>query len=1097
MRPEEWKLRMLAVAFPLALADEYFGFRNAQGQRIVPLDQAHVFAAARTDLWERWPQVPRRVREMVGDYWHARPGDVAGRSAFYGMVRYYASSPDGLYRLPEDVEPREATYVVVAHTQKPLRLARGLLREAEELYYGNRGPQPVATAGKWSFGGDSSVVTIPDGEGEAGVAPLRLRTTPYRREVALSHRQVLRLAQRQSAANGRNRWKPALMARFFDRLLDTDDRKVERLRMPAGKVTVLNAPTGVGKSVLLNAAAPLLARQGKGPVAVVVGQIHESLSNTERMREADDELAQHAQAERQRQDDDLVRQTAADLAAANPTLKIVPLVSGYRLAEQAERALAQGREDRFEELAYGCDLSAWSIDGPPVRRSAEPCLSLRPASVAGGQEEPSPGHACPRLGICGKYALIRAAMDADIIVTNHHNLLRGSVPVPVETDKGALRRISVLEFLLRLCTVLLIDEVDHLQSSWCDLGSDVFTLASRAWGGSSLLSEVDHQREALDAASDRRLVNALFKARGLGEQFLNYVLEDELWLETDDQDDGRPNSDWHVPGVWDRWLLDKLLHVDVTEPVDRDVHQEFRAIFPDRDKKATPPPRYAKLAELLDKAVSRDASHDALPSVKTRIDKELGKLMIPEHQRREVTNALLVRSWLGCLHKALVHLKAVLAGLEKGEQLTAGRELASALGTFTLNPALPYGPLGYQLFGFKIEKNQRGGGRLSVQTLGGDPHTSTVQLGGTIALATAGVERSVLALSATAYFPRAAKEHLHTRPAYVMTDATPGAVTARPGNVSTTTDAWNPVAIGGQEESTKPARLLELGALLWRDRLSEHLRDMEIHEPDRARAMVVSNAYSQAMLLATGIASAIPDPSWVAVVIPKTGPPAGVAPPPGVVMITVDQLEDLPYTHPHVKVVCAPLRLVARALNILVPGTDRSALASVWVATRPAANLHTPESMYASIGAAGIAAACPGPDPARMLALQTRAAHGRLYWLLRSSPMFSRLPKFLKTEILAGILVDMIQLAGRARRGGTPVQLYLVDNAFFATHFGTDYPSLLRAYYDDLTEQEQYELRRAYGSTLTAWLDLAHSIDQPHLVHVPLPRATAAEYERP
>ncbi|MBT2539647.1 hypothetical protein J7E99_02705 [Streptomyces sp. ISL-44] len=1088
-------MRMLALAFPLALADEYFGFRNHKGQRIVPLDQAHVFAAARIDLWDRWPQVPRRVRELVGAYWHVRPGDVAGRSAFYGLARSYASSPEGLYRLPDDVEPREVTYLVVAHAQRPLRLAQALLGEAEELYYGNRGPQPVATAGKWAFGSrDLSVVTVPAGEGEAGVAPLRLRTAPWRREVALSRRQVLRLARRQAATNDRNGWKPGLMARFFDRLLGSDDRRVARLRLPVGKVTVLNAPTGVGKSVLLNAAAPLLVRQGKGPVTVVVGQIHESLSNTERMREADEELSQHAAAERLRQDDDLVRQTAADLAAANPSLKIVPLVSGYRLVEQAERALAQGRDRRFEELAYGCDLSAWPIDGPPVRRSAEPCLSLKPI-VAPGQEEPSPGHACPRLGICGKYALIRAAMDADIIVTNHHNLLRGSLPVPMETDKGVLRRMSVLEFVLRLCAVLLIDEIDHLQSSWCDLGSDTFTLSSRAWGGSSLLAEVDRQREDLDAASDRRLVNALFKARGLGDQFLNYVLDDELWLETVGGDDDRPSSDWHVPGLWDRWLLDKLLHVDITKPIGRDVHEEFRAIFPDRDKKASPPPRYAQLAELLAKAVSRDASHDALPRVKTQIDKELGRLKISSGQRREITNALLVRSWLGCLHKSLVHLKAALAGLGAGEQLTAGRELARALGTFSHNPALPYGPLGYQLFGFKVEKNQRGGGRLSVQTLGGDPHTSTVQLGGTIALATAGVERSVLALSATAFFPRAAKEHLHTQPAYVMTDAAPGAVTARPGNVSDTDCTWNPIGIGGQEESSKPARLLELGAQLWRDRLSEHLRDLEIHEPDRARAMVVTNSYRQSMLLATGIAAAIPDPSWIAVVIPRTGPPAGLSPPPGVLTITVDQLEDLPYTHPHVKVVCAPLRLVARALNILIPGTDRSALSSVWVATRPAADLHTPEAMYASIGAAGIAAACPGPDPARMLAVQTRAAHNRLNWLLCSSPMFSRLPRFLKTELLAGILVDMIQLAGRARRGGTPVQLYLVDNAFFATCRGTDYPSLLRAYYDELTEAEQYALRRAYGSTLTAWLDLAHAADRPHLIRVPLPRTTATEYE--
>ncbi|MFF7777034.1 hypothetical protein ACFZCG_21725 [Streptomyces tanashiensis] len=1088
---EEWALRKAALAFALALADEYFGYVDAKGRRVVPLDQAHVFAAARTDLWERWPRVPRRVREMVGGFWHVRPPELADGKEFHQLARWWASLPESLYRLPQDVVPRKAEYLLVAHAQQPLMLARGLLREAEEIYYASRAPQPVATPGNWAFGKDS-VVTIPDREGEADITPLRVHTTPYRDEAVLSRRQMLRVTSRQAAASERNDWKPGLIGRFYGRLLDSEDRKVTRLRMPAGKVTVTNAPTGVGKTVLLKAAAPLLAQRRTGPVAVVVGQIHESLSNAEHMRESEDELTRHALDEQIRRDDDLVRKTAAEFAAAHPTLKVVPLVSGYRLAEQAERALVQGRERRFEELAYGCEMSMWLTAGEPVRRGAEPCLSLRPADDTGGGEGPSRGYACPRLGVCGKYALIREAVDADVIVTNHHNLLGGAVPVPVETDKGVLDRISLLEFLMRRCPVLLVDEVDRMQQTWCEMGSDEFTLASRGFQGSSLLVEVDRQREVLDAATDRRLVPVLFKTRSLGEQFLNYVLEGDLWLDpAEHNDDDRLNSGWHVPGAWDRWLLDKLLHVDITQPVDQDVYREFRKIFPDQKKrkKNPPPPRYADLAALLDKAVSRNASYDALPPVKTEINKALGKLGVPEHERREITNALLVRAWLGSLHQALRHLKAVLAGMGRREQMTAGRDLARALGTFNRNPALPFGPLGYQLIGFKVEKDQRGGGRLSVQALSGDPHTSTVQLGGTIALAAAGVERSVLALSATAYFPGAAKEHLHTLPAYVMTDATPGSVTARPGNVSDTTDSWNPIAIGGQDQASKPAKLFDLGARLWTDRLSEHLRHLENHESDRARALVVPNAYSQSMVLAAGIASVIPDPSWIAVVIPKDGPPGGIAVPSGIVMITVDQLEDLPFTHPNVKVICAPMRLVARALNILVPGTDRSALASVWVATRPPADLHSPTAMYASIGAAGIAAGRAGPDPARMLALQGRAAHKRMYQLLGASPMLSRLPKFLKIEVLAGILVDMIQLAGRARRGGTPVQLYLVDNAFFATHFGTDYPSLLRAYYNGLTEQEQYHLRRTYGSTLTAWLDLAHSGDQPHLVHVPLPTA--------
>ncbi|MGA5565266.1 hypothetical protein ACPCUV_29420 [Streptomyces platensis] len=1081
MKPEEWEQRRLTVAVPLAIAEEYFGFRNAQGELIVPLDQAHIWAAARPDLWDQWPRVPRKVRELAGRYWHVREDDLAGRGTFFGMARAYAASPDSLYRLPANLPPREATYVIAAHAQKPLRLARELVREAEDHYYQARAPLPVAGPGQWRFGGrEPSVVTIPDTEADATVPPLRLRTTPYRPTTTVTRKKVLRLARRQAKADPEQEWKPKLLAGFFGNLTDSQRRPATRIHLPAGRVTVLNAPTGVGKSVLMNELAPLLAQHGEGPIAVIVGTIHDSLNSTERI-EADNEL---------------VRKVSAQLTHATKPrgLRVVPWVSPYRRAEQAQRALAHNREDRYDLLAYGCDLSGWPTDGPGVERGKEPCLALEkipdPADTTDGAERAGL-FSCPRLGTCGRYSMIRDAAQADIIVTNHHNLLRGAVQVPVATDNGVVRRMSVLDFLTRHCRTLVVDEADRLQSTWCDAGSEHFCLATRGMAGTSLLMEVDLQREGLAPRADRRVVNALLKARGLGEQFLNYVLDEELWLEPDAKEEERAGSGWHVPGAWDRILLRALLRLDEHTPIDQDTYAAFRAIFPDSDEKTRPEARFVSLAGILKAAVSRDSSEDDLPVLKVEIDRELKKLKVPEDKRSDVTNALLIRSWLGCLHQALTYLKSVIAGL--GPQIPAGRELARALGTFTQSGALPYGPLGYQLFGFKIDKNHHGGGRLSVQSLGGDPHTGTVQLGGTIALANAGVERSVLALSATAFFPRASKEHIHTDPAYVMTDATPGSVTALPGNVSDSDTEWNPIFIGGLPEAHKPGRVRELGERLWETRLSEHLRQLENTDPERAMTMVVSNSYRQAGLLGAGIASKAPEPSWIAVVVPKTGPPPGLALPAGVVTITIDQLEDLPRTHPHIKVICAPLALVARGLNILVPGTDRSALASVWVGLRPIADLHSPEAMYASINAAAISAGLPGPDPASMLASQSRAARRRLHTLLRSDPRFSRLPPFLKTEILAGILVDLIQLAGRARRGGTPVQLYLVDNSFFDTRLGSDFPALVRAYYDGLTDQERTALRHIYGSTLTAWLDLAHPV--PSLTHVPQPRATDPDHE--
>ncbi len=184
-------------AVPLAIAEMYFGFRNPQGELVVPLDQAYyIWAAARVDLWDQWPRLPRRVRELAGRYWHVREDDLASRDTFYAMARAYAASPDGLYCLPEDVPPREARYLVVAHAQNPLRLAKQLVSEAEELFYQARSPLPVAGPGQWCFGGrEPSVVTIPDTEKDAQVLPLRLRTAAYRPTTTVSRKKVLHLAR--------------------------------------------------------------------------------------------------------------------------------------------------------------------------------------------------------------------------------------------------------------------------------------------------------------------------------------------------------------------------------------------------------------------------------------------------------------------------------------------------------------------------------------------------------------------------------------------------------------------------------------------------------------------------------------------------------------------------------------------------------------------------------------------------------------------------------------------------------------------------------------------------------------------------------------
>ncbi|MFE3187141.1 hypothetical protein ACFXKR_40850 [Streptomyces violascens] len=63
------RIQACGVQAALALAQEFFGFTTEDGRLGVPLDQAHVFAARRVDLWEGWEEQPRSVHGLCGRLW--------------------------------------------------------------------------------------------------------------------------------------------------------------------------------------------------------------------------------------------------------------------------------------------------------------------------------------------------------------------------------------------------------------------------------------------------------------------------------------------------------------------------------------------------------------------------------------------------------------------------------------------------------------------------------------------------------------------------------------------------------------------------------------------------------------------------------------------------------------------------------------------------------------------------------------------------------------------------------------------------------------------------------------------------------------------
>ncbi|MDT0300607.1 DEAD/DEAH box helicase family protein [Streptomonospora wellingtoniae] len=1061
-------LQDLTAQIACALGEALFATRREDGTVAISIEQAHIFAAGRMDLWEDWPKQPEPVPELVGRFLRIRHNDLGAPKRFREAVLSMAQSPDSPFHEEQVVDHPESSHVVAVHGQPPLELAESLLVQAEGHHAASRRPLPLAPAGTWGFGWEQlSTVDIPDPWEQSTATPPALTTAPALDTLTVAADDLRVFLERSLTTQDGSLWQAEVLHTLLKQLRDHSGAPVAQITLTSGSLRLLNAPTGVGKSVFTRALALYLADQGI-TVAIAVGTINEALTTEDKIR-AEAQEAQFAAEQIERSGTDLGVQTGV-------------MISPSRLWEKATQAAARDDWDRFDRVAYGCELAAYVTDGPAPHAGQEPCTSLRNLTPDDTKSNPTGPKAprqalCPRIHSCTRHRGVREATTADILVVNHHNLMHGTVRAPLTVDGTLYGRLSVLEFVMRRCQVLLIDEIDLCQSNMFDTSAQQLLLAANGAATTSPLTRLDGDRGRLAPATDRQIMPALSRTRFLAEQFLNYVLEHEIWLE---DDPSRPSSGWHIPGSNDRSLLYHLFDIDTDNAPGPEAYRQFNALFPDADGAPASPPvplpsHLAEVARLLRSAVSNDTGKDELRDIKHHLAEALKKRVPTPKTRSTVVNLLLIRAWLGSLHQALTRL--TFAASASSGQLPAAGELAGKLGTFVQHAAIPYGPLGQLLFGFKIDKSNHPGpqGQLSAQVIAGDPHTTTAQVGDTVALAAAGTRRIVLGLSATAFFPGAAREHIHTEPTYAMTDAAPGAFTTLRGDTVATTNGEDtrPIRISGLVEADKAVELERLGASLWDQRLDAHLANLAEADPNRERALVVGNSYRHAALLASGIARQADEPAWVAVVVPKEHGRLTTQLPPGVVRITIEEIEDLPRTHPNVKVCTAPLGLVSRSINILVPGEQRSALASIWVCARPFAQLNDPAEMFASVNNRALRIGTADSDPAAILKEQHQAAHRHLRRLLASDTRFSRIPRNLKAEILAGIMVDLIQLAGRARRGGTPVELYLVDHAFHDTRLGSDVPGILAFYYNSLTDEDAAAMQRIYGSTLSSWLDFA------------------------
>jgi hypothetical protein len=94
--------------------------------------------------------------------------------------------------------------------------------------------------------------------------------------------------------------------------------------------------------------------------------------------------------------------------------------------------------------------------------------------------------------------------------------------------------------------------------------------------------------------------------------------------------------------------------------------------------------------------------------------------------------------------------------------------------------------------------------------------------------------------------------------------------------------------------------------------------------------------------------------------------------------------------------------------------------------------------------------------------------------LFRTHHYFQSLPSRVRLSIVAEMLIGIIQLGGRVRRGGDQGVLYLADYAFHDSATGSDLPRLIRDLREQWHKAGQLDLLTSiYGNTLRAIFSFA------------------------
>ncbi|GAA1018949.1 hypothetical protein Aple_025200 [Acrocarpospora pleiomorpha] len=1046
---QESDTAMKAAELALVLAAYYFP--GADGEEARFTDAAFLLSG-HLHCWDRWQGLPYPEKQRIARLLAMRPERYANPTVFARTMRHVLSFQGE--RLP--------SFLLSADQNGARPMLGGDLDGYASRLLAELGSTPsragtmqTAQPGAWLIrhkpDGRTVEVTVPHFQAAKAhlVKPPAVRKAPRRGELRVKIEDLLALAQRLDAFRpSSRRFLHATLIKLIAGLRDVDGPLKDDIAFASGVLRLLNAPTGTGKSVLMRVLAVRLALDGVR-VAVVVPNVEASLATAQ---EIDD-----------------------DLALLGDSSACTPLMSPNGLNERMEKTLeGSTTEDgwgeslawRMNQLAYGCALLELIDPASRPEAGKEPCDGLfRPDGKGGTHRET---RSCPWKPTCPKFAQSRAAITHRVVVTNHRNFLVGKLQVTVELDGRLRSRIPISEYLLTAFDVVIIDEIDQFQSTAVETCAREMLLSSRGRWDEVPLKRLDDDRARIPVRDSLRITPALSKLRALSDQLVNFVADGSLRIP--DVTPGLHTTKWQLPTIYDRTLIGALFDVPGDAPASPAIYQRLDALFPDYEPDRVPGALEEPLAAVKEVLLTLLGHPDesSLNEARLRLDAILSAKVERPEARAQLVTMMVLKAWYAALQHHVRELQGEASRLRSFD-LSSAREFTDGLAAHTLQGPFPYGPLGYPLVGFRFAglNDPEKSTELSLQTITGDPHAFTTQLGGLVALTVCGHERIVLGLSATAFFPGAVREHIHAPLTWWMTDADEDAITVRDGRVRKGAEY---VQISGQPKQNKRYELIEMGERLHETHILKHLQHMRIVDQDRARVALAVNSYEQCLHLARGILQAAGYTGGLCVAVPADKQRreellAQFPLPRGVKTLTADEFERFPE---HGDMLVAPMARITRGLNIVIG--IRSALSAIFLCVRPLALLSEPAEMFASINAAGHSGIEPSGRPSVALAAARRRSRDRLYLVLRAAPHFRGQDDTLQEEVVAGVIVDLIQLAGRARRGGTDMRLYLVDHAIHDQTWRSDMGTIIRRMYATWPAGTRTIMAAVYGSALTSLL---------------------------